>query len=178
MGWLGLDDTDSLKGGCTTEVLYRLIQSLPQHVGVGQVRLVRLWPFARRRTRGNAAVAVELTTTDEPALLEFLDEYWFNHLLPLKGTVEVSEHSEREQYPSDPGMVWFTDKINDEEFYRRGLREEVFLETLPIPTQSWGGHGRIGATLAVLWPAERKPSRPLHGENPSTRVHENWIKMR
>ena len=155
MGWLGLDDTDSLKGGCTTEVLYRLIQSLPQHVGVGQARLVRLWPFARRRTRGNAAVAVELSTTDEPALLEFLDEYWFNHLLPLKDTVEVSEHSEREQYPSDPGMVWFTDKINDEEFYRRGLREEVFLETLPIPTQSWGGHGRIGATLAVLWPAER-----------------------
>jgi len=155
LGWLGLDDTDSLKGGCTTEVLYRLIQSLPQHVGVGQARLVRLWPFARRRTRGNAAVAVELSTSDEPALLAFLDEYWVNHLLPLKGVVEESEHSEREQYPSDPGMVWFTDKINDEEFYRRGLRGELFLEQLPIPNHSWGGHGRIGATLAVLWPAKR-----------------------
>jgi tRNA(Ile2)-agmatinylcytidine synthase len=155
MGWLGLDDTDSLKGGCTTEVLYRLIQSLPQHVGVGQARLVRLWPFARRRTRGNAAVAVELSTTDEPALLAFLDEYWFNHLLPLKGTVEESEHSERKQYPSDPGMVWFTNKIHDDDFYRKGLREEIKLEQLPIPKQSWGGHGRIGATLAVLWPADR-----------------------
>jgi len=155
LGWLGLDDTDSLKGGCTTEVLYRLIQSLPQNVGVGQARLVRLWPFAQRRTRGNAAVAVELSTEDEPALLAFLDDYWVNHLLPLKGSIEESAHSQRKQYPSDPGMVWFTDKIDDEDFYRKGLRKEIFFEQLPIPKRSWGGHGRIGATLAVLWPADR-----------------------
>ncbi len=65
MGWLGLDDTDSLEGGCTTEVLYRLIQALPDSVEVGQSRLVRLWPFARQRTRGNAAVAVEVNSDDE-----------------------------------------------------------------------------------------------------------------
>ena len=83
MGWLGLDDTDSLEGGCTTEVLHQLIQQLPPHVVVGQARLVRLWPFAKRRTRGNAAVAVELTTEDESELIDWLDNHWNENVLPL-----------------------------------------------------------------------------------------------
>ena len=155
MAWLGLDDTDSLQGGCTTEVLYRLIQSLPDDVEVGQSRLVRLWPFARQRTRGNAAVAVELNCDNESQLLSFLDEYWNQNILPLKGVMQASQHSERKQYPSDPGMVWFSEVNFDEDFYRKGLREEISIEDLPTANKSWGGHGRIGATLAVLWPSEQ-----------------------
>ena len=155
MGWLGLDDTDSLEGGCTTEVLYRLIQALPDSVEVGQSRLVRLWPFARQRTRGNAAVAVEVNSDDESKLLSFLDQYWNQKILPLKGAMQTSQHSERKQYPSDPGMVWFSDVNFDDDFYRRGLREEISVDDLPRANKSWGGHGRIGATLAVLWPSEK-----------------------
>ena len=56
--WLGLDDTDSLLGGCTTLVFHQLLEHLPcKH---GEPRLTRLWPFANRRTRGNAALSVEL----------------------------------------------------------------------------------------------------------------------
>ena len=76
MGWLGLDDTDSLGGGCTTEVLHQLIKQLPSKVVVGQARLVRLWPFAKRRTRGNAAVAVELTTEEESELIDWLQKQY------------------------------------------------------------------------------------------------------
>ena len=72
-----------------------------------QVRLVRLWPFAVQRTRGNAAVAVELKTDDEDKLLTFLDTYWRDVIQPMQGMIESSEHSSRQQYPSDPGMVWF-----------------------------------------------------------------------
>ena len=163
-----MDDTDSLHGGCTTEVLFHLIQALPEHITAGQTRLVRLWPFAQRRTRGNAAVAVELNTEDEQGLLVFLENYWRNHILPLKGIVQTSQHNDREQYPSDPGMVWFSESISDSKIYREGLSQELNLQQLPIPTKSWGGHGRIGATLAVLWPANESTYEAIAWREPST----------
>ena len=106
MGWLGLDDTDSLNGGCTTEVLFQLLEDLPDTVSYRNTRLVRLWPFAKQRTRGNAAVAVELITKSEAELLTHLDRWWENHIASLKGVLGTSDHSERTQYPADPGMVW------------------------------------------------------------------------
>ena len=162
-----MDDTDSLQGGCTTEVLFRLIQSLPESVQVGQKRLVRLWPFAKQRTRGNAAVAVELVTENEELLIQFLDEYWVENILPLKGIVQSSHHSQRVQYPSDPGMVWFSEAVHDSQMYRLGLRQELNLQQLPTPEKSWGGHGKIGATLAVLWPAETSTYEAIAWRYPS-----------
>ena len=52
MGWLALDDTDHLGGGCTTYTLFELIQNLPDGYTASEFRLVRLYPFARQRTRG------------------------------------------------------------------------------------------------------------------------------
>ncbi len=157
-----------MQGGCTTEVLFHLIQALPEHITVGQTRLVRLWPFAQQRTRGNAAVAVELNTEDEQGLLVFLEHYWRTSILPLKGFVQTSQHSNRGQYPSDPGMVWFSESVSDSEIYRAGLRKELSLNQLPIPTKSWGGHGRIGATLAVLWPAKKTTFEAIAWREPSS----------
>ena len=134
--------------------MFRLLQSLPESVEIGQPRLVRLWPFAHRRTRGNAAVAVELKPRNEDDLIDFLNQYWNNILLPLQGDVEESNHNDRRQYPADPGMVWFSDVEPNDAFYRKGLTEEIQLHELPIATKMWGGHGRIGATLAVHWPCE------------------------
>ena len=162
-----MDDTDSLQGGCTTETLFRLIQALPEHVTVGPARLVRLWPFAQQRTRGNAAVAVELNTEDEQGLLVFLEHYWKNCILPLRGMVQTSQHNDREQFPSDPGMVWFSESVNDYTIYREGLRRELSLQNLPTPTKSWGGHGQIGATLAILWPAEELTFEAIAWREPS-----------
>lgn len=151
MGWLGLDDTDSLKEGCTTYSFHLLLESLPDSVTIKTPRLVRLWPFAQHRTRGNAAVAVELETEDESLLLEHLDNYWLTHLMPLKGNVSSSEHDDRTQYPADPGMVWFSNSQVDQSFYTKAVQAEVRLDEVPKADRSWGGHGRIGATAAVAW---------------------------
>ena len=151
MGWLGLDDTDSLKEGCTTYSFHLLLESLPDSVTIKTPRLVRLWPFAQHRTRGNAAVAVELETEDESLLLEHLDNYWHKHLMPLKGNVSSSEHDDRKQYPADPGMVWFSDSQVDDSFYTKAVQAEVQLEEVPQADRCWGGQGRIGATAAVAW---------------------------
>lgn len=109
-----------------------------------------------QRTRGNAAVAVELQTEDEDKLLRFLDTYWRDVIQPMQGMIESSEHSSRQQYPSDPGMVWFREPVMDDKFYRKGLREEIQFEELPEADKAWGGMGRIGATLAIHWPGESK----------------------
>ena len=137
-------------------MLFQLIQHLPHKITVGTARLVRLWPFAVQRTRGNAAVAVELKTDDEDGLLTFLDAYWDDVIAPLRGHIETSEHSSRKQYPSDPGMVWFSETVKDLDFYRKGLRKEILIDELPEADKSWGGLGRIGATLALHWPAVSK----------------------
>lgn len=153
MGWLGLDDTDSLAGGCTTEVFHRLISSLPPEAQMGMPRLVRLWPFAQRRTRGNAAVSIEIKHPRMEVLLAHLDAWWEANILPLHGVVEGSVMSDREQSPASPGMVWF-DQQPDAAAYWDAVRREVKLDELPTPDRSWGDHGCIGATAAVAWPAE------------------------
>ena len=71
MPWIGLDDTDTLSGGCTTHEFYLLIEELSKLSKLGSpwstpkdTRLVRLWPFASKRTRGNAALALNIDVLD------------------------------------------------------------------------------------------------------------------
>ena len=150
MGWLGIDDTDSLNGGCTTEVFHRLIEALPSETTTGEACLVRLWPFAQRRTRGNAALAIELHHPYEDELLEHLDAWWNAHILPLKGEVASSTMSSREQHPASPGMVWFREKPSVNHYWA-AVRGHVEFDELPAADRSWGHHGRIGATAAAAW---------------------------
>ena len=61
---IGLDDTDHPEGGCTTYDLNELSRLLIQNIDSAEEverRLVRLWPFAERRTRGNAALCLILS---------------------------------------------------------------------------------------------------------------------
>ena len=143
--WLGIDDTDSLEGGCTTLVFHQLLEALPcEH---GEARLTRLWPFAAQRTRGNASLSVEIYSDD--SIVEWLDNYWNEHILPLKGQVSESDHSERKQYPSDPGMTLF-EQQPDEDYYWKAVRGNVdFYEG----GHQWGGKGRIGAAASCAWRA-------------------------
>jgi len=143
MMWLGIDDTDSLDGGCTTLVFHELLDSLPCEYG--QPRLTRLWPFAAQRTRGNASLSVEIYTDDE--IIPWLDNYWNTKILPLRGQVSDSEHSERKQYPSDPGMVLFQEQP-EEDYYWNAVRGEV---TFHDGGKQWGGNGRIGAAASCAW---------------------------
>ena len=151
MGWLGLDDTDHLGGGCTTKSLDELIKALPDEVLVGEIRLVRLWPFAKQRTRGNAAVAVELNTESESNLLIHLDSWWNKNIKPLTGGLTESNHDDREQFPCEPGMVWFSSTTPSSKFYYDAVSKEVSIDDLPDAEKYWGGQGKIGAAAAVAW---------------------------
>ena len=152
MGWLGIDDTDHINGGCTTHTLYQLICDLPTKYAYQNPRLVRLWPFAAQRTRGNAAVAIEiLTEGNEDELILFLNNWWNEKILPLKDQISISKDYERKQYPADPGMVWYNTQPQDD-FYWSAVTREVTINEVPKADFSWGGHGIIGASAAVTWP--------------------------
>jgi tRNA(Ile2) C34 agmatinyltransferase TiaS len=150
--WIGLDDTDSLAGGCTTEIFHRMLCDLDPHIEVIEARLVRLWPFAPRRTRGNAAVCAHISVKDRHEFLDKLSSYYIQFIEPLKGQIQPSHHSSREQVASDPGLVVFEDQP-DEHWYYRGVRGIVHEHELPKSLISFGGNGKIGATCAVAWRA-------------------------
>tara|TARA_B100001564_G_C20565978_1_gene636035 strand:- start:229 stop:1110 length:882 start_codon:yes stop_codon:yes gene_type:complete len=50
-------------------------------------------------------------------------------------------------------MVWF-EQQPDQNVYWNCVRKEVSMNEIPDANKSWGGHGKIGATAAVSWPAE------------------------
>src|SRR5213593_4918130 len=59
--WIGVDDTDSLRGMCTTFLAAELVRDLTRDFDlVGYPRLVRLNPNIPWKTRGNAAVCLAI----------------------------------------------------------------------------------------------------------------------
>ena len=65
-----------------------------------------------------------------------------------------SHHSDRPQHPADPGLVIFAEQPHSSWYYK-GVRQVVSLDELPTPLLQLGGNGRIGATCAAAWPAEK-----------------------
>ena len=63
--FIGLDDTDSPKGMCTTYLAMRIARAI-QHAGgrVSDMQLVRLNPTILYKTRGNAALCIEADAID------------------------------------------------------------------------------------------------------------------
>lgn len=185
---LGLDDTDTLDGGCTTDVLHRLLVALaaPSDTGrappwriVSWPRLVRLWPHAPHRTRGNAAVAalIDLAAADAEALvarvgtvaerllpgLERLDAAGVRALRApgRPAAPDGDAPGRRPATPARPGLV--LGPAPDEGHYWGAVRGPVGLEALTPEVASWleagthavwgagGAVGLIGAVAAIAW---------------------------
>ena len=79
-----------------------------------------------------------------------MDGYWNENILPLKGKISESDHSERKQYPSDPGMTLF-EKQPDEDYYWEAVRGNADFYN---GGHQWGGKGRIGAAASCAWRAK------------------------
>lgn len=141
--WVGVDDTDSREGGCTTWVAARLLDAFAGRVA-GPPALVRLNPAVPWKTRGNAAVAFALDAGDLGAVLE-------------RAAAVVEAHAVRAEGTS-PGLV-VTDAPPPRAFYEAAVTrvvEEAEADALLAtrPHRRWaGGRGRIGALAAIAWAA-------------------------
>jgi tRNA(Ile2)-agmatinylcytidine synthase len=196
--WLGIDDTDSPEGGCTTWVLTELL-ALAREEDVdliGEPRLVRLNPNIPWRTRGNAALAARFGRGRGPrrrlgevsgrpiwsfaeggALSSvresiFVDRAWDR----------VRESSRLGEPRTDPALVAVRHRL-PAHLYARAVREVVpiedarrYLESVGAVVHAEGdGRGVVGASAAITWPGRRVTweliaYRPISREGARRRV--------
>ena len=196
--WLGIDDTDSPKGGCTTWVLSELL-TLARDEGVdliGEPRLVRLNPNVPWKTRGNAALAARFGRGRGPRHRvgesngRPLWSYAAGASLP-KGPGEdfierawrrVLASSRRGEPRTDPALVAVPHRLPAGLYYR-AVREIVpvaptrrYLESVGAVVHAEGnGRGLVGASAAIAWPGRRATweliaYRPIEREGAVRRI--------
>jgi tRNA(Ile2)-agmatinylcytidine synthase len=175
--WIGIDDTDSPRGGCTTWVLTEIVR-LARDRGIdliGAPRLVRLNPNVPWKTRGNAALAARFGRgRGRPFVTGEIDgtpirAYPRGSALPRRESValveaawaRVKERAEPAPH-SDPALVasscalpaplyWSTVR----EVVTIGERAEA-LDRLGADCRTNGPRrGLIGASAAIAWPGRR-----------------------
>ncbi len=155
--WLGLDDTDHLEGGCTTWSMQTLLAALESDYGfeIHEVRLVRLWPVAPERTRGNAALAAIVETN-----LDF--DSACNVLNRLFRDLICQPICDSDSNASPGFVVSPTQPSSD--FYHFAVRNLVEVSSAIASLDSVQGRafhdselgimGLVGAIAAIGWPAE------------------------
>ena len=141
--WIGIDDTDSPRGMCTTYLGAVLIRRLlARRFSLTEARLIRLNPNVPYKTRGNAAISLEVEGDPQIAFDEACRCVEDLADLPAEGT--------------EPGVV-VSEKKPPVSFYHKALRSfcepgEAFaiLDAAGAKYRGWkGGRGLIGATAAI-----------------------------
>jgi tRNA(Ile2)-agmatinylcytidine synthase len=144
--FIGVDDTDSERGLCTTYLAAVLMERLS---ALGEIRglpkLIRLNPCVQFKTRGNAALGFQLETDLPEQARE----------LALRVVMELSDLSGEN---TNPGLV-IADEICPEmkEFYRRAATEILAVQEAKEILESreiWhkglkNGRGLVGALAAI-----------------------------
>ena len=166
--FIGVDDTDSPDHMCTTFLAVELIKEFKEWDLIGMPRLVRLNPAVPWKTRGNAALAINIgrgkgdgrligeagdhlvraypRSSEEPDQAETLE----------RAARVVEKWAQRDR--SDPGLVVLPRKP-DESLYRRAVTTIVEKEDALRAIKEVGGacfqmnegRGIIGAASAVSW---------------------------
>ena len=152
---LGLDDTDHVDEGCTTSSFDELLSEIQEAMNcdILERRLVRLWPFAERRTRGNGALGAIIDIPDkEKVLLEKICNDWFDRLLTKVAGYPPSK------IPAAPCLVISFDKA-PEHWYWDAVRGYVNPENILREAGNTGTillleneiSGVVGACAAISW---------------------------
>jgi tRNA(Ile2)-agmatinylcytidine synthase len=146
---IGIDDTDSPRGGCTTYIAALLAEKLSPHARfVDYPSLVRLNPNIEWKTRGNGAVCLRVEADDED-----VPEMWEIVLS------SVEENADIGYARTDPAVVVLKGEVPNEvlTFGQRCLKEVATKsEALKILRRCRGeavaygtGRGLIGALAAT-----------------------------
>ncbi|MBI5389726.1 DUF1743 domain-containing protein [Candidatus Woesearchaeota archaeon] len=142
---IGVDDTDSKSGMCTTYIAAVLIKELSKFSEVS-ARLIRLNPNIEWKTRGNASICLVMEAKNEEK---------------IKGIVlqKVKELSVLENENTNPGVVFYRGEIPKEfnDFYYKCLHEIVTIREAEELARKYdaevhkfkSGRGIIGALAAV-----------------------------
>ena len=149
---IGIDDTDSPDGMCTTYLASQIINRF-EDKGielVGYPRLIRLNPFARHKTRGNGGVALRIENDDKAGLAkEIVLE-------------EVEKLSMFDCDNTNPGVIFYDGEITKEmqDYAFRAIYEFITISEAEEFGKSVGceihkfkkGRGIIGSIAAISLP--------------------------
>lgn len=158
--YVGMDDTDSVSGMCTTYICCVILDRL-KDCGFkvdGPPRLIRLNPFAPHKTRGNGAVSFKL-------ILKSKNETETVKKLIIK---MVEELAVMEDLKTNPGLVFYEGNIKSEfnsELQNYALRTirtiikqeeaEKLADKLGVEVYKFKkGRGVIGALAAIGCPMD------------------------
>ena len=154
---IGLDDTDHIDCACTTEHFQRLLTTLNDSIvsfETKERRLVRLWPFAPNRTRGNAALGAicSINITDLNDVDSICREFMDDLNKEIQGT-----YPETGQKPSPCLLIALDDY--PESWYWEAVRGVVSLKgrkkQIPDSTKIYSiehnPNGVVGASSAIAW---------------------------
>jgi tRNA(Ile2)-agmatinylcytidine synthase len=152
---IGIDDTDSLDGRCTTYLAYNIVHHILEN-GLGDFidypLLIRLNPNIPWKTRGNGAICIRLRTYHRDKIIDYVSEY-------------VEEESAIDT-GANPGIVILDSKyVPDvvQEFGRKAMYDILSLEMAEKIARKYNsidyftfgnGQGLIGSLAAVgtlLW---------------------------
>lgn len=151
---IGIDDTDSPDGMCTTFLASQIINKLNEK-GIELLdypRLIRLNPFARFKTRGNGGVSFKIKNDDKAKLArEIILE-------------EVEALSMFDCDNTNPGVIFYEGEITKEmeDYAFRAIYEFITIEEAEEFGKSIGceihkfkkGRGIIGSIAAISLPLD------------------------
>ena len=187
---IGIDDTDSVKGGCTTWLATEIIKELSEFDVIGNPRLVRLNPNVPWKTRGNGAVSLIFGkgTGSKQIIGKFNDldifafekglEVVYDKKIILKRIMEIV--SKKSHKDSQPGVV-ISDVFLPEGLYWQGVTsivsEEILEEALQGTVNSGlrGSRGICGAACSLAWSGKSNMEGISHTwELIGYREEKNW----
>ena len=163
---IGIDDTDSVKGGCTTWLATEIIKELSDFDLIGSPRLVRLNPNVPWKTRGNGAVS--FTFGKGKGKKKKIGEIGGSNIFSFESGVSIDYNSQeilerikalvlQHSHPdSEPGIV-VSDVFLPEGLYWQGVTDivtEAILSDALQGTISFGfrgSRGICGAACSLAW---------------------------
>lgn len=166
--FVAVDDTDSVKGNCTTFLATEIINELSDLDLIGNPRLVRLNPAVPWKTRGNGSLVLRFGHgKGEKRLIGMLegkdfycyddaDDYEPDHEKIMKRLIPLVERYHEDD--ADPG-IFISSVRPDPSFYKRGVttimdRKEIDSELKRIGATVFtigNGRGLIGSTCGLAW---------------------------
>lgn len=152
--YIGVDDTDSPDGMCTTYLASQIINRFAERgiELIGYPRLIRLNPFARHKTRGNGGVALEILNDSKASIAK---------KIVLE---EVEKLSMFDCDNTNPGVIFYEGEITPEmeDYAFRAIHEFITIEEAEELGKSVGceihkfkkGRGIIGAIASISLPLD------------------------
>jgi tRNA(Ile2)-agmatinylcytidine synthase len=167
--YIGIDDTDSVSGMCTTYLATELILEFSECDVIGYPRLVRLNPNIPWKTRGNGAIALRFGKGSGRRFpigeIQGRTIYGFERgrevdIRDVKVRVKniVEGNARFEDKNTNPAFV-ITHNKPSQSLYWHAIREVVGLEDVKKLLKSYGAifrgyknkRGLIGASAAISW---------------------------